>query len=98
MADGSLDLASLTPADVRAIETGDDLDSLIIELEVAGGKAMEASNGSPDLHLSELLAVAHTSAGDYELAAPHAQAALTTEGAADWPAEKRAEMFFIIGL
>ena len=91
----AMDLSSLTPADVRGTASGD---ALIVDLEAAAIKAIEASNGSPDVRLSQLLAVAHSSAGDYDLAAPHAQTALAAEGAAEQAAELRAEMFFVIGL
>lgn len=98
MSGGASELSAMTLADVRATESGEDLDALITNLEAAASKAVEASEGAPDMHLSQLLAVAHTCAGDYELAAPHAQEALQSEGAADQPAEMRAEMFFVIGL
>ena len=94
----AMDLSSLTPADVRGTASGEELDALIVDLEAAAIKAIEASNGSPDVRLSQLLAVAHSSAGDYDLAAPHAQTALAAEGAAEQAAELRAEMFFVIGL
>ena len=76
----------------------------IEELEAEALNFREANDGNPSLQLSRLLAVAHTSSGDVELAAPHAFAALTEAGqaAAQPPPSEDpqadAEMHFCLGL
>ena len=84
------DLAALTADSIRTTDP-EELDSIIEQLEEANVNHRAANQGAPDVKLSRLLAVAHTSSGDCELAAPHAFAALQ-EGGPD------AEMHFCLGL
>lgn len=81
-------LVALTLADVRSCSM-DTLEALIEEMEAAAMNHVEAEGG-PHVHLSRLLATAHICYGDYELAVPHARAALD--------AGPDAEMHFLLGV
>lgn len=67
-------LVALTAADVRSLSM-DSLEILIEEMEAAALNHFEAESGH-HIHLSRLLATAHTCYGDNILAVPHARIVL----------------------